>query len=401
MTPSRCIGLQRQIIDLLDANPSGLIIRVCMFIQSIAFTYTPHQEIATSLGNFDRRTIEQVLTRLCTRIPPRHLADLHPVTVMETEGKMRRQRYFIIRHYRQLLQEQNLPDDRYNWLHTDDVGTFAHVDEAMIWKTPEDIAQYITRIQESRGRKARDPNKPSNAKKKVLKNPIINGVPKRGRPKKDQSATTNGDEKAKPTKKRAPKRKATEMEIVVEDGSSKAAAANGETPTVEPPAKPTKSRKKKKTEPPIGSSASTVEQSNTNAPTMPTSITANKDANMVDATPSTGSLVPSGPTNSLPATRAKPPKVGPKKGKKRAVDEGDVLMPPKKKQRVTPVVPMPEIEPDVLDSESSHRLWCRKPTTLSSPPTKRATSGIGYGWRSHASGCPGHRTYFKQSSTST
>jgi oxalate---CoA ligase len=180
------------------------------------------QDISQSLGFFDRRTIEQMLTRLCSRVPPRHLADLHPVTVMETIGKMRRQRYFILQHYRQMLQEQNLSDERLDWIHMDDIGKFANVDESTFWKTQDDIDNHLNEFQANKVKKTS--SSPTKSRKKVYKNVGPDGLPKRGRPRKPESEKARKGRKktsTKPpneTKKAPPKR--TLRERGLQEGSA-------------------------------------------------------------------------------------------------------------------------------------------------------------------------------------
>ncbi|KAG8848244.1 hypothetical protein FRB91_010998, partial [Serendipita sp. 411] len=167
----RQIGIQRQIVTCLENRPEGMIIK----------------DLSASLGLFDGRTVEKVLTRLSSRVPPRHLVHLHPVVVMESIGKMRRQRYYTLKHYQAMLQKQNIPDDRYSWACMDDVGNFANFTEDMFWESPEDITTFIEAAQGSRrktgGSNPRDLI--NTTRKRKYKNPIIDGVVKRGRPRKE------------------------------------------------------------------------------------------------------------------------------------------------------------------------------------------------------------------------
>lgn len=189
------------------------------------------QDLSHALGFFDRRTIEQVLTRLCTRVPPRHLANLHPVTVMETVGKMRRQRYFTLEYYQALLAQQNLPDDRYDWIHMNDIGGFSFVDESMVWKTRDDWIAFVEDFQQER--RTSKAGKTTSAKKKVWKNPVINGVVKRGRPRKEWAQKDTNVKKK-------------QMEEAHEDGQSEeevvAALANGQKDAKGKRAKTTKAK---------------------------------------------------------------------------------------------------------------------------------------------------------------
>ncbi|CAG8698095.1 11494_t:CDS:2, partial [Acaulospora colombiana] len=154
--PNRMVPLQRQIIGLLESSPNGMIIK----------------DISQSLGFFDRRTIEQMLTRLCSRVPPRHIADLHPVT---------------------MLHDQNLSDERLDWIHMDNVGNFTDLDESIFWKDQDDIDKHINEYQVNKARKAN--SSPTKPRKKVYKNVGPDGLPKRGRPRKAES------EKAKKPRK--------------------------------------------------------------------------------------------------------------------------------------------------------------------------------------------------------
>lgn len=302
----RGMGLQRQLIACLEKEPEGLTIK----------------ELSSRLSQFDTRTIEQVLTRLCSRIPPRHLVDLHPVTTMETLGKIRRQRYFTLLHYQKSLQNQGLTDERYDWVDMKDVGDFAPVDEKEFWTSKSDLYKFIDEFQISRGR--RPPTVPgtySASRLKKLKNPIVNGVVKRGRPRKEW--TLNKDNPP-------PQDASAGNPLPAEGLPSKGIgdAINGQEAVALPPGGPTDTR--------ISSQS--------------TSLTLNTPAHLAtsDLSIPTGSgLQPSAvdvntPDNTSPKKKrsvssSKPsdPKSPTKKSKKRSAEEAPGTEPAKKKRKTT------------------------------------------------------------------
>jgi len=297
------------------------------------------QDISTALGNFDRRTIEQVLTRLGTRVPPRHLADLHPVTVIENEGKMRRQRYYTIKHYRKLLQEQNLPDDRYNWLHMDNVGDFSCLEETMFWKSQPDLEEFLSTMQDVRSKKV--PKKPQ--KKKPPKNPVVNGVVKKGRPRNSwnqDEVLPNGDVPSEP-KKPAKKRK---FQFVMEDGRRGSKKTDGDD------VQPVKVRKKKKVDQPMTNSSTLESLPSSSADVQHTLLQIAHEFNsLVKGVNSTKDVTMSDEAQliteaTIGASGSNQSMVARKKAKKRPADDLDtsVSMPPKKKQKTAtePAVPV-------------------------------------------------------------
>ncbi|KAJ8517040.1 hypothetical protein ONZ45_g5742 [Pleurotus djamor] len=85
--------LHKQIIDLLEeAGTSGMIMN----------------ELSSRLGDFDKRTIELLLSRAEKQTPPSHLSDLGVAIIMENYGRERRNRYFTVASYRQLLENEKL-----------------------------------------------------------------------------------------------------------------------------------------------------------------------------------------------------------------------------------------------------------------------------------------------------
>ncbi|KAI0304649.1 hypothetical protein BC826DRAFT_977421 [Russula brevipes] len=104
--------LHKQMIDLLEnAGTKGMTLN----------------EISRELGNFDRRTLELLLTKLEKVPPPTHLNDLRIVQLMETHGRERRWRYFTFSSYRQIIAKEKLDDkdSPYSSVDLSSVGDFA------------------------------------------------------------------------------------------------------------------------------------------------------------------------------------------------------------------------------------------------------------------------------------
>lgn len=197
------------------------------------------------MDHLDRRTIEHVMTRAAGRIPPKPMSYLQVCLVMETAGKQRRQRYYIWEHYRALLRSQELNDDRFDYLNDDHRDEFMEIKREHFYTTEQELVVHEKAV--SDGKKPSVRGVPAVKKKQPGKNPIVNGVPKRGRPRKqyppgEEPTGRNRKSKVieggnlgeeKPNKIKPRKRKADEME---EDVGNLAVA-----PAKRPP------RKKKKT----------------------------------------------------------------------------------------------------------------------------------------------------------
>lgn len=78
-------------------------------------------EISTSLGDFDKRTIELLLTRAEKYPPPPHLSDLGIKDILETYGRERRYRYLTTAFYEKLMSQQDCGD-----VSTTQIATSAH-----------------------------------------------------------------------------------------------------------------------------------------------------------------------------------------------------------------------------------------------------------------------------------
>jgi hypothetical protein len=123
------ITLHKQMIDLLEnAGTKGMTLNVSMYCRpSLDAIVTHRQEISAELGNFDRRTLELLLTKMDKVPPPTHLSDLRIVQLMETHGRERRWRYFTFASYREIIANEKLDDQDgpYSSVDFSNVGNFA------------------------------------------------------------------------------------------------------------------------------------------------------------------------------------------------------------------------------------------------------------------------------------
>ncbi|KNZ79627.1 Transcription factor tau subunit sfc3 [Termitomyces sp. J132] len=157
------ITIHKQIFDLLEG--SGMV----------GMTLN---ELSVALCQFDKRTIELLLTRAEKFPPPPHLSDLGIAGLMETSGRERRHRYFTVASYRQLLAKEKLDNNSAGYSDVDfsNVGEFLPVNANLFYKDQNALHQYQDSF--------KDTEKPS-GKKRTLKNPILaDGTVKQGRPRK-------------------------------------------------------------------------------------------------------------------------------------------------------------------------------------------------------------------------
>ncbi|KAI9511763.1 hypothetical protein F5148DRAFT_229446 [Russula earlei] len=179
------ITLHRQMIDLLEnAGTKGMTLN----------------EISRGLGNFDRRTLELLLTKLDTVPPPTHLSDLRIVQLMETHGRERRWRYFTFAAYREIVANEKL-DDRdgpYPSADLSNVGNFAPFVVEDFYSDITELARFVdcafgksgnarkvaTHAAETSGLKGRG-KKRKRGEAGLDADEEVNHVPrKRGRPRK-------------------------------------------------------------------------------------------------------------------------------------------------------------------------------------------------------------------------
>ena len=102
------------------------------------------QELSTALDNFDKRTVELLLTRAEKVPPPSHLSDLGIAGLLETNGRERRYRYFTISAYRTLVDSENLDKSTAGYSDADlsNHGSFLPVDASAFYDSEEALHGY-------------------------------------------------------------------------------------------------------------------------------------------------------------------------------------------------------------------------------------------------------------------
>ncbi|KAG6866027.1 hypothetical protein C0991_009436 [Blastosporella zonata] len=156
------ITIHKQIFDLLEE--SGMV----------GMTLN---ELSAALCQFDKRTIELLLTRAEKFPPPSHLSDLGIAGLMETSGRERRHRYFTVASYRQLLAKERLDNTSAGYTELDftNVGGFLPVDSKLFYQDQTALHQYQDAFKDEK----------TAGKKRTPKNPILaDGTVKQGRPRK-------------------------------------------------------------------------------------------------------------------------------------------------------------------------------------------------------------------------
>ncbi|KAG1828698.1 hypothetical protein EV424DRAFT_1471098 [Suillus variegatus] len=191
--------IQKQVSDVLEeAGPSGRTLR----------------EICSALGNFDRRTIELLLTRAVKSRPPAHLSDLGTADFMESFGRERRHRYYTVAAYTTIMASEKLDDTTTSYANIDlsKAGDFAMFHEAMFYDDDETLHHYEDMFKGKEGRVKTGAKK---RKRPETEDPgddeAVEGTsepvpkPKRGRPRKKPRGEEDGI--SIPPKKRVQPRK--------------------------------------------------------------------------------------------------------------------------------------------------------------------------------------------------
>ncbi|KAF9269944.1 hypothetical protein L218DRAFT_888243 [Marasmius fiardii PR-910] len=127
------VTIHRQIIELLeDAGTRGLTLI----------------ELSSALDNFDKRTIELLLTRAEKAPPPSHLSDLGIIGLIETLGRERRHRYYTVSAYRTLLDKENLDKTAAGLSETDlsNQGNFLPVESSAFYDNEETLQSYLDNL---------------------------------------------------------------------------------------------------------------------------------------------------------------------------------------------------------------------------------------------------------------
>ncbi|KAJ6501642.1 hypothetical protein C8R47DRAFT_1108154 [Mycena vitilis] len=189
-------------------------------------------ELTAALCQFDKRTVELLLTRAEKYPPPPHLSDLGIAGLMETSGRERRNRYYTIASYQAMVAREKLDKDSAGYADVDlsDVGGFF----------PFGPESFYTEYSALLSHQDRDARISRNApKKKGHKNPVLlDGTVKKGRPRKerpdgsepkprkprkrkaeDEGAGPSEPKKAPPAKKRRLNAKQEPADDVVESSA--------------------------------------------------------------------------------------------------------------------------------------------------------------------------------------
>ncbi|KAI0047812.1 hypothetical protein FA95DRAFT_1558689 [Auriscalpium vulgare] len=200
------VTLHKQMIDLLEASgTAGLTLN----------------QLSEALGNFDRRTLELLLTRLEKFPPPSHLSDLGVAQMMENFGRERRYRYYTLAHYRAVVVRDQLDDSSGAYAKVDfsKVGQFAPVSAGEFYEEVEARDKFVDELKMTG----------EHAVKRALKAAKVKSAyQKRGKKRKREDGEEGGNDaagqaemEAPPAKKkRGRTRKVTLPEDTVADPSS-------------------------------------------------------------------------------------------------------------------------------------------------------------------------------------
>ncbi|KAG2123565.1 hypothetical protein DEU56DRAFT_45236 [Suillus clintonianus] len=209
--------IQKQVSDLLEeAGSSGRTLH----------------EICNALGNFDKRTIELLLTRAVKSQPPAHLSDLGTADFMESFGRERRHRYYTLAAYTAVMASEKLEDTTTPYVDIDlsKAGDFAVFHEAMFYDDDEALHHYEDTFKDKEGAKMKTGGK--KRKRPETENPgddeAVEDAPepapkaKKGRPQKKPRAEEDGDISTPPKKRGRPRKNPVAEES---DGTSAAPKA--------------------------------------------------------------------------------------------------------------------------------------------------------------------------------
>jgi hypothetical protein len=191
--------IHKQITDLLsDAGTEGITLNVSISTRVIddSMMYSVTQAISNALCNLDKRSIELLLSRAEKNPAPSHLRDLAVVGVMESHGRERRNRYFTLASYRELINQENIdhPGNAHANIDLSDVGGFTHFDLDVFYEEKQAMFDYQDIFKDNE--KARI----SKPRKYPVKNPILpDGTVKLGRPRKHPLPIPGNDTHSKAT----------------------------------------------------------------------------------------------------------------------------------------------------------------------------------------------------------
>ncbi|KAF9073871.1 hypothetical protein BDP27DRAFT_1318300 [Rhodocollybia butyracea] len=193
------VTIHKQISDLLEESGTK------------GMTLT---ELTDSLCQFDRRTVELILTRAERFQPPPHLGDLGVAALLETSGRERRHRYFTVSAYRTLVERENLDRSTagYGDVDLENVGGFWHVEPTAFYEDEEAFQHYQDTFKDD------SPAKLAKTSKKALKS----SGPSKRRSKKaaaegEEGTEAQGSASNVTTARRLGKRKAVDVTETEQD----------------------------------------------------------------------------------------------------------------------------------------------------------------------------------------
>jgi oxalate---CoA ligase len=194
---------------------------------------TPRQEISKALGNFDRRTLELLLSKLDKAPPPSHLSDLRIVQLMETHGRERRWRYFTFASYRDIIANEKLDDQDGPYASVDfsNVGNFAPFVAGDFYADIAELSR-ITDYAFTKSGKVEDVGEDAALKRvKKLATPS-SGLTGRGNKRKRGEAgldvDADGEVGRTPRKRGRPRKHPVESQHDATDATGKAATPTGD-----------------------------------------------------------------------------------------------------------------------------------------------------------------------------
>lgn len=176
------------------------------------------QDLCANLCNFDKRTVELLLSRLVKYPPPSHLADIGIAQVQETFGRERRFRYHTVASFRAIIEREKLQDqDVYSSIDFSNVGGFAPFSADVFWETEEERDAHVDGM---KGTTAQNASKKAAGKraKKIRDADEAGGSASVSKPKRGKKRKLDGDEgdeaisepPAKKKRGRPPKKKSGE-----------------------------------------------------------------------------------------------------------------------------------------------------------------------------------------------
>ncbi|KAF8506874.1 hypothetical protein F5888DRAFT_45373 [Russula emetica] len=183
------ITLHKQIIDLLtNAGTKGMTL----------------SEISAELGNFDRRTLELLLSKMDKVPPPTHLSDLRIIPLMETHGRERRWRYFTFASYREIIANEKLDDQDgpYSSVDFSNVGNFAPFVAEDFYGDVVELNRLMDYTFSKTGKMATPATGKKRKRGEAGLDTLVDHTPrKRGRPRKHAVEGANVSEKSATTRR--------------------------------------------------------------------------------------------------------------------------------------------------------------------------------------------------------